>query len=79
MLIATRKKSGSGEKKRTVATQCWPIREVQLTAVKQEPNGYVISLKINGLSFLYQTDKIEDFNIIQEGFRTAKDEANNLL
>ncbi|OWB55948.1 hypothetical protein B5S28_g1837 [[Candida] boidinii] len=79
VLIATRKKSGSGEKKRTVATQCWPIREVQLTAVKQESNGYVISLKINGLSFLYQTDKIEDFNIIQEGFRTAKDEANNLL
>ncbi|OUM52881.1 hypothetical protein BVG19_g2112 [[Candida] boidinii] len=79
VLIATRKKTGSGEKKRTVATQCWPIREVQLTAVKQEPNGYVISLKINGLTFLYQTDKIEDFNIIQEGFRTAKDEANNLL
>ncbi|KAH3667623.1 hypothetical protein OGATHE_003146 [Ogataea polymorpha] len=71
LLVATRKRTG--DRKKTVATQCWPLRDLVISKAANA-GEHTLSLKINGMVFLFQTDSLNEYNKIVSHLRAAKDE-----
>ncbi|VEU22599.1 DEKNAAC103341 [Brettanomyces naardenensis] len=82
LLVATRKRID--DKKRTIATGCWPIKEVSLEEKKGPSNvagadsGYTLSFKTHNASLLFQTDSQNDYNKVKSAFRKAKADSHRI-
>ncbi|KAH3669324.1 hypothetical protein OGAPHI_001445 [Ogataea philodendri] len=76
LLVATRRRSG--ERKKTVATQCWPLRDL---VFGKAPNAgeHTLSIKVNSMVFLFQTDSVSEYNKIVLHLREAKDDLASTL
>lgn len=76
LLVATRRKID--DKKRTIATGCWPLRDVMLTDTVTSPashdddDSYTIAFKTRTTSLLFQTDSQNEYNKIRVAFKKAK-------
>lgn len=72
-LLATRKRVD--DKKRTIATGCWPIREMTLVdelASPADKDDYTLAFKILNMTLLFQTDSQNEYNKIRSAFKKAK-------
>ena len=81
VLMATKKLSSvdQGSKSRLQATQCWPLAQVDLTQIEAPANTlhagtYLINIKHQSLSYVYQTDRFDHFKKITEAYNKARNE-----
>jgi len=77
LLVATRKRIE--DKKRTIATGCWPLRSVTLIDSVQPPklhtevsSKFTLAFKTANASLLFQTDSQNEYNKVKTAFNTAK-------
>ncbi|KAG7193881.1 exocyst complex component exo84 [Scheffersomyces spartinae] len=83
LLIAIKRNNKDG-KSRLTAAQCWPLQDVKLIEVQSDKvsnnssqaNGkvYLIQIKSNQSSYIYQTDRIDHYSKIMEAYQKGKDE-----
>jgi hypothetical protein len=86
ILIATRKRKVQKQHLETqqqalVAAQCWPLREVHLSELKpqmSEKQTYAINITYNSLSYIYQTDRLDHYKKITEGYLKARNELRDI-
>lgn len=86
ILIATRKRKSHKQQAESqgqllVAAQCWPLREVQLTELKPQTAGketYAINITYNSLNYIYQTDRLDHYKKITEGYKKARNELRDI-
>ncbi|QPG73727.1 hypothetical protein FOA43_001040 [Brettanomyces nanus] len=79
LLVATRKRIE--DKKRTVATGCWPMREVTLvepqngnSSASGGDDQFTLAFKTRNASLLFQTDSQNEYNKVKVAFKKAKAE-----
>ena len=77
LLVATRKRIE--DKKRTIATGCWPLRSVTLIDSIQPPKShteksdkFTLAFKTSNTSLLFQTDSQNEYNKVKSSFGAAK-------
>lgn len=79
VLVAARRALHDGSTKRLQALHCWPLGAVDIAAVSAPPQVggadvlYVINVRANALSFVYQTDRYDHFTRVVTAFRKGKD------
>ncbi|KAH3677012.1 hypothetical protein WICMUC_001918 [Wickerhamomyces mucosus] len=85
ILVATRRRKGQRKKsddQSLIADQCWPLREIKLMELKKEPkdgkNLYAINITYNSLSYTYQTDRLDHYEKILQGYKNARDELRDI-
>lgn len=81
VLVATRKATQDGSTKRLQAVYCWPIHAVEMdhiTPPKLANTGdaqvYVINVRANSLSYVYQTDRYDHFMRVMNAYNKSKGE-----
>lgn len=81
VLVATRKLTQDGNSKRLQAVYCWPlhsvvISEIQppLLASKGDDKVYVINMRFNSMSYVYQTDRYDHFTRVMNAYSKGKSE-----
>lgn len=78
VLVAARRALHDGAAKRLQALYCWPLSAVDITAISAPPQVgggdalYVINVRANSLSFVYQTDRYDHFTRVVAAFRKGK-------
>lgn len=78
VLVAARRSQHDGVAKRLQALHCWPLGAVDLESISPPPQVgggdslYVINLRANSLSFVYQTDRYDHFTRVVAAFRKGK-------
>lgn len=78
VLVAARRALHDGAAKRLQALHCWPLGAVDIAAISAPPQVgggdslYVINLRANSLSFVYQTDRYDHFTRVVAAFRKGK-------
>lgn len=86
ILIATRKRKVQKQplddkQQLLVASQCWPLREAHLTELKLQNSSkdtYAINIKYNSLSYVYQTDRLDHYTKVLEGYKKARNELRDI-
>lgn len=86
ILIATRKrktqkKQVDAKSQVLVADQCWPLREVHVTELNPQMGDkqtFAINITYNSLSYVYQTDRLDHYRKIMDGYKKARDELRDI-
>ncbi|OBA21247.1 hypothetical protein METBIDRAFT_87437 [Metschnikowia bicuspidata var. bicuspidata NRRL YB-4993] len=83
VLVATRKKTQDSSSKRLQAAHFWPLAAVEITQitppkkqVTDDSQGYVINLRSNSLSYVYQTDRYDHFMRVMNAYQRGKAEVS---
>lgn len=80
ILVGSKKRKNEGSSKSLVVSHCWALRDVKVVEVaKEEKKRFTINIKHSTMSFIYQTDKEEEYRKILLSYRSAKDELRNLV
>lgn len=77
-----RKNETSSSSKSLVVSHCWALRDVRVVEVsmaKEERKRFTINIKQNTMSFIYQTDREDEYRKVLQSYRSAKDELRNLV
>lgn len=82
VLVATRKLAQDGNSKRLQAVYCWPLQQVSISEIQApaQPNKsgddrmYVINVRSNSMSYVYQTDRYDHFMRVMNAFMKGKSE-----
>lgn len=82
VLVATRKHAQNGNSKRLQAVYCWPLQQVSISEIQAptQPNKggdekmYVINVRSNSMSYVYQTDRYDHFMRVMNAYMKGKTE-----
>lgn len=88
ILVATRRRKNAILKSDTkstsglIAEQCWPLRDVTLSELKPNKSSnekYSIKITYNSLTYIYQTDRLDYYQLILKGYKKSRDELRDIL
>lgn len=81
VLVATRKRASDGSSKRLQAAHFWPLSAVEIAQITppskhaaEDSKCYVINLRANSLSYVYQTDRYDHFMRVMGAYQRGKSE-----
>lgn len=79
VLVATRKLAQDGNSKRLQAVYCWPLQsvvisEIQPPAQTAADKVYVINVRFNSMSYVYQSDRYDHFMRVMNAYSKGKTE-----
>lgn len=79
VLVATRKLAQDGNAKRLQAVFCWPLQsvvisEIQPPAQTAADKVYVINVRFNSMSYVYQSDRYDHFMRVMSAYSKGKTE-----
>lgn len=82
VLVATRKLAQDGNSKRLQAVYCWPLLQVNISEIQppaqankgRDDKMYVINVRSNSMSYVYQTDRYDHFMRVMNAYTKGKTE-----
>ncbi|SGZ55432.1 CIC11C00000001798 [Sungouiella intermedia] len=82
VLVATRKLAQDGNSKRLQAVYCWPLLQVNISEIQppaqankgRDDKMYVINVRFNSMSYVYQTDRYDHFMRVMNAYTKGKTE-----
>ncbi|GEQ72654.1 hypothetical protein JCM33374_g6341 [Metschnikowia sp. JCM 33374] len=81
VLVARRKRAQDGSSKRLQAAHFWPLSIVEMSQITppskngaDDTQSYVINLRANTLSYVYQTDRYDHFVRVMGAYQRGKSE-----